>query len=144
MQDEKDSGSENPERPPTTRPLTKTGGQSTVPPVQGQSLQAPLDVLINSAAPLVHAYFEHKERMHKREIEFEGKVIANETKIGTILIVSGAAVAIVVLGLAGYLFFEGRDEAAVRLIAFVTAIAGAGFGGWGLARRKHQMEESKD
>src|SRR5947209_4548734 len=107
MQDEKGNGPGDTQQPPVNTALTKTGGPPTVPPVQPQ---APLDVLLNSAAPLANAYCQHEERMQQRELEFEEKMIAKETHTSTVLIISGAAVAIVVLGLAGYLFVVGRDE----------------------------------
>lgn len=114
-------------------------GQESPDKAQPQSLEA----LIEAAGPLAKSYFESQERMHHRDLEFEAKLLAAETRQTTVLTISIALVVTVVLALSGFLVFKGRVDAAVDLIKLVAAIVGVGVGGYGLAIGRRRREEKE-
>lgn len=96
--------------------------------------QVSLEDLIRLAGPLATAYFDQQERAHQREIAYDTEVLHAEVSWRRTILRSGTILAIAVFAIAGVLFYQSRDAAALDLIKLVVAVAGAAFGGYGVAR----------
>lgn len=94
--------------------------------------------------PLVKQYFDHQERVHARELEYNTKALHEEVAWREVLLISGGVLALAVFGLAGLLFHAGKNQTAFDLIQLVVPIAGAAFGGYGIARGRQKVTEAED
>jgi hypothetical protein len=106
--------------------------------------QVSFEQLLELAGPLVKEYFDHEERQQTRELEYDTKALHEEIAWRKLLLMSGGVLALAVFGLAGFLFNAGKDQAAFDLIQLVVAIAGAAFGGYGVARGRQKATDSDD
>ncbi len=100
--------------------------------------QLSLEDLIRLAGPLAESYFEHQERAHQRELQFDTEELRQEVAWRKTLLLTGGVLGTAVLGIAGLLFYVGRDQTALDLIKLVVALAGAAFGGYGVARGRQR------
>ena len=106
--------------------------------------QLSLEDLIRLAGPLAESYFEHQERAHERELRYDTEELRHEVTWRKTLLVTGGALGVAVLGMAGLLFYAGRDATALDLIKLVVALAGAAFGGYGVARGRARQSDTDD
>jgi hypothetical protein len=106
--------------------------------------QPDIETLIEVAEPLVRLYFESIESKHKREIEYQTKVLEFDAKRESALTVAFSVITLSVLFFAGYLIAQGRETVAIDLIVRLVSIAGAAFGAYGLAMAKRRREENDD
>ena len=106
--------------------------------------EATLDRLLEVAGPYVQKYFESQERIHQRNLEFEGKVLEHDSRRQRHVVWSVGVIVAVVLLFAGYLISKGRDAVALDVIKLVASLASVGFGGYGIAMSRRRREEDDD
>lgn len=95
--------------------------------------EAALQKLFELAAPLWQAHLDDQKDKRTQEIGFELKYLEHESKRHRLVVIAAGGISVAVLVLAGYVFYLGRDATALDLIKTIAAIAGVGFGGYGLA-----------
>jgi hypothetical protein len=100
--------------------------------------QLSLEDLIRLVGPLAESYFEHQERAHQRELLYDTEELRHEVSWRKTLLVTGGILGTAVFAIAGMLFYVGRDQTASDLIKLVVALAGAAFGGYGVARGRER------
>lgn len=94
-----------------------------------------LEDLLKSAAPLLQTYVDAQAKEQERNLEHEARVLVEDSRRHRIVVWSSVLTVLAVLVIAGIQVWKGRDDAAMDLIQLVVAVAGAGFGGWGIASR---------
>ena len=97
-----------------------------------------LDKLIEAAGPFVQSYFETQERIHKRGLEYEEKLLEHDSRRQRNVVWSVGVIIATVLGFAGYLIAHGQDAVALDVIKLVASLGSVGFGGYGVAMAKRR------
>ncbi len=112
--------------------------------VQPKPDQVSLVDLMKLAQPLIQLYTDAQLAQRREELAHEMNALQILSRQNSILIIGFFIVALVVLGIASYLYVQGRDNSATNLIQLVVALGGAAFGGYGWARsRRLTTEEEK-
>ncbi len=110
----------------------------------GSQDESTLEDLLRAVSPVASAYFETQERMQERELAFDTKVLEESARSNRHLLVAGVVLALAVFMLASVLIFNNRIDAALDLIGLVVAVAGAAFGGYGMARARQYPTRNDD
>lgn len=113
-------------------------------PVQQKPSELTLADLMKLAEPLLKMWTDNDNEKHRRELEYETALLQAVSRQNRLTTIGVFAIAALLLGICGLLFYVGRDTTAMDLIKLVVGLGGALLGGYGFAMRKRQLEYNQE
>jgi hypothetical protein len=118
--------------PPNSAPARQQGPASTHPKTGADTR------LLAKLASTVQPFFSQYVEMEKSKLALEEKVLGHEAAQSRRAFWGAVGLGGITLVFSGLLFMRGSDDAGMKLISAVAAIAGAAFGGYGLGLRRRR------
>ena len=114
-------------------------------PIQPTSPSRELDLptLINLAQPLLREWNSQETERQKAAMQHERELQEIDNRLSSKIFFGFLFLLSLSLGIAGFLFFSGRDGTAMDFIKLIVGLVGAVLGGYGWAkvRQRPQREE---
>lgn len=99
--------------------------------------------LMKIAEPLLKMWTDNDNEKHRRELEYENKVLEVTSRQNRLTTVGIFTISGLVLSISGILFYIGRDSTAMDLIKLIIGLGGALLGGYGYAQSKKQTKDTE-